>query len=260
MIPYYFDNASTTLIKPPSVAQGVAYAVNNFGNGGRGHYLHAQRAQREIYSARQKIAALVGVAEALNVAFTASFTDGLNMLVTSLLKPGDQVITTLTEHNSVLRPLYLRGCRLLFLECDPAGRVMVEGFTSLVTPLTRAVFVNHASNVTGFVAQVRQLCKLCRREGVPLVLDVSQSFGHVPLDEDCADIFVFTGHKGLFGPQGTGGIIVNGDFGLKIARTGGTGSDTFKPLQAEVMPDLFEAGTLNAPGIYGLGKGADFIT
>ncbi|MCL2674421.1 MAG: aminotransferase class V-fold PLP-dependent enzyme [Defluviitaleaceae bacterium] len=257
---YYFDNSSTTLVKPQSVTDGVAYAMRSFANAGRAFYSSAIDANREIYNTRAKIADLVGISEPLNVAFASSFTDAFNLLATSMLHEGDAVITTLTEHNSVLRPLYLKNCDISFLSCDTYGRIVPESFESCVGPRTRMMFLNHASNVIGCVADAKLFRKLCNDAGIILVLDVSQTFGHIPVHADSADIFVFTGHKGLFGPQGTGGIIANGDFDFRIARTGGTGDHTFEPLQAQVMPDVFEAGTLNTPGIYGLGKGVDFIT
>ena len=259
MTQYYFDNSSTTLTKPQSVTDGVAYAMRSFANAGRAFYSSATDANREIYSTRAKIAELVGIGDPLNVAFASSFTDAFNMLASSLLHEGDAVITTPTEHNSVLRPLYLKNCEVSYLSCDAYGRVMPESFASCLDPRTRMMFLNHASNVVGHVADARLFRKLCKDAGITLVLDVSQTLGHIPIDADCADIFVFTGHKGLFGPQGTGGIIVNGDFDFRIARTGGTGDHSFEPLQAQTMPGVFEAGTLNTPGIYGLGKGLDFI-
>ena len=259
MIPYYFDNSSTTLVKPPCVAEGVAFAINNFANAGRAVYTSATGAEREIFSARNKVAKLAGIGNPLNVAFTSSFTDGFNLLCQSLVNNGDSVITTLNEHNSVLRPLSLRNCNISYLRCDTHGRVLPESFEENLTPQTRFMFLNHASNVTGLVADARHLRKLCSGAGIPLILDISQSFGHVPIDAECADIFVFTGHKGLFGPQGTGGIIVNGSFNFRVARTGGTGSGTFNHLQDPSMPDVFEAGTPNSHGIYGLGKAIDFL-
>ena len=259
MIPFYFDNSSTTLIKPPGVADGVAYAIRSFANAGRAFYPGAISAEREVYNTRVKIADLVGVDEPLNVAFTASFTDGLNLLAGSLLEDGEPVITTIAEHNSVLRPLHLRNCTVAYLDSDDHGRVLPESFGACLTPRTRFMFLNHASNVTGSVADARLFRNLCSDAGIILILDVSQTFGHIPVCADLADIFVFTGHKGLFGPQGTGGIIANGHFNFRVARTGGTGEHSFEPLQPCAMPDVFEAGTLNSPGIYGLGKGVDFV-
>ena len=259
MTPFYFDNSSTTLIKPPGVAEGVAHAIGSFANAGRAFYPGAISAGREVYNTRAKIADLIGIGEPLNVAFTASFTDGLNLLAASLLEDGEHVITTITEHNSVLRPLHLRNCRVSYLDSDPHGRVLPESLGACLTPSTRFMFLNHASNVTGAVADAQLFRNLCRDAGVILILDVSQTLGHIPVYADSADIFVFTGHKGLFGPQGTGGIIANGHFDFRLVRTGGTGENSFEPLQSCAMPDVFEAGTLNSPGIYGLGKGVDFL-
>ncbi len=255
----YFDNSATTITKPPEVSEGVVYAINNFGNASRSSYDAAMQASREIYNTRAEIANLVGLENPLNVAFTSSSTESLNLVIGSLVKPEDGVITTVTEHNSVLRPLYLKGCQLDFLDCDDQGVLRIEDFEKLLRPETRFLVCTHGSNVTGNVTDVQRLYDLCQKNNIIMILDVSQTLGLIPVTVDMADVLCFTGHKGLFGPQGTGGIIVNGTLPFHIVKTGGAGVQSFERFQQKVMPDIFEAGTLNSHGIYGLQKGVQFI-
>lgn len=255
----YFDNSATTIIKPPEVSEGVAYAINNFGNASRSSYDAAMQASREIYNTRAEIAKLVGLENPLKVAFTSSSTESLNLVIGSLVKPEDAVITTVAEHNSVLRPLYLKGCQLDFLDCDDQGVLRIEDLEKLLRPETRFLVCTHGSNVTGNVTDVHRLYELCQKNNLIMILDVSQTLGLIPVTVDMADVLCFTGHKGLFGPQGTGGIIVNGTLPFDIVKTGGAGVQSFEKFQEKVMPDIFEAGTLNSHGIYGLQKGVQFI-
>jgi cysteine desulfurase family protein len=255
----YFDNSATTIMKPPEVAEAVSYAVNHFGNASRSFYDAAMLASREIYNTRAEIAGLVGLDEPLNVAFTSSSTDSLNLVIGSLIKKEDAVITTVTEHNSVLRPLYLKGCELDFLNCEDCGTLLADTFEKLLKPHTKYLVCTHGSNVTGNITDVRALHNLCKKHGITMILDISQTFGAIPVSIDMADIFCFTGHKGLFGPQGTGGIIVSGKYPFDIVKSGGAGVGSFDPFQQRDMPDVFEVGTLNSHGIYGLQKGVQFI-
>jgi len=255
----YFDNSATTLTKPPEVAEAVKYAINSFGNAGRSFYDAALTANREIFKTRLEIAKLIGLDEPLNVAFTSSSTESLNLVIGGLVKKEDSVVTTVTEHNSVLRPLYLKGCDLSFMGCDDDGNLLTDSFEKLINPRTRLLICTHGSNVTGNVTDVKTLYRVCKAGNIIMVLDISQTFGVVPVDIGMADIFCFTGHKGLYGPQGTGGIIVNGRFDFTAVKTGGAGVNSFDTRQSVEMPDIFEAGTLNAHGIYGLQKGVRFI-
>jgi len=278
----YFDNSATTLRKPPGVAEALAYAVNNFGNAGRSFYDAALLANREVFKTRLELAKLVGLSEALNVAFTSSATESLNLVIGGLVKKEDSVITTVLEHNSVLRPLYLKGCDLCFMDCDDSGNLLLktlenlikpeviakpagvcrqakpEGF-AITSPRPRFLFCTHGSNVTGNVIDAKKLRGICESHNITLVLDVSQTLGAIPVDIGMADIFCFTGHKALFGPQGTGGVIVNGSFDFSVVKTGGAGVNSFDMFQSKDMPDIFETGTLNSHGIYGLQKGVQFI-
>ena len=255
----YFDNSATTLQKPPEVAQAAAWAVDHLGNAGRSFYGAAMDAGREIYRTRTELAALIELDDPLRVALTSSATESLNLVIGGLVKQEDRVLTTVTEHNSVLRPLYLRGCALDFIGCDGKGVLELDSAESILRPETKFVIVSHGSNVTGNVTDVGRLRGLCREHGLTLILDISQTFGHIPVRADMADVLCFTGHKGLFGPQGTGGIIAAGGLPFEIVKTGGAGVNSFDRFQQKVMPDVFEAGTLNGPGLYGLQKGVQFV-
>ena len=256
----YFDNSATTLTKPPEVSQAVSYAINHFGNAGRSFHEAVQLANREIYKTREEITTLIGLDEPLNVAFTSSATESLNMVIAGLISKEDTVITTVTEHNSVLRPLYLTGCNLHMIDCDDNGNLLLDSLDELIQQHTPGCIVcTHGSNVTGNITDTRKLYNICKANNITLILDISQTFGTVPVDINMADIFCFTGHKGLYGPQGTGGIIVNGKKDFNITKTGGAGVNSFDKYQSKNTPDIFEAGTLNSHGIYGLQKGVRFI-
>jgi cysteine desulfurase family protein len=249
----YFDNSATTLVKPPEVA------VNSFGNAGRSFYDAVQLANREIFKTRMEIAKLIGLNEPLNVAFTSSATESLNLVISGLIGKEDSVITTVMEHNSVLRPLYLTGGDLKFIDCDDNGNLLVDSFEKLCNLSTRFLICTHGSNVTGNITDAKKLYDMCKTKGITMILDISQTFGAIPVDIGMADIFCFSGHKGLFGPQGTGVVITNGKFDFSIVKTGGAGVNSFNMFQPKEMPDVFEAGTLNSHGIYGLQKGVSFI-
>ena len=255
----YFDNSATTLMKPTEVAEAVAYAIRNFGNAGRSFYDAATLSNREIYATRVEIAKLIGCKEPLHVAFTSSATESLNMVIGGLVGKNDSVITTVLEHNSVLRPLYLSGCDLCFMGCDENGNLDIDSFEELLKPTTKFLVCTHGSNVTGNITNVRRLYEKCKVNGITMILDIAQTFGTIPTDICMADIFCFTGHKGLFGTQGTGGIIVSDEYEFSITKTGGAGVNSFDTFQQKCMPDIFEVGTLNSHGLYGLQKGVCFI-
>ena len=255
----YFDNSATTIMKPPGVAEAVAYAVNNFGNAGRSFCKPALLANREIFNTRLQIAKLVGLGDPLSVAFTSSATESLNLVIGGLVRKEDSVITTVTEHNSVLRPLYLTGCELIFIDCDDDGNLLIDSIDTLLKPSTRFLICTHGSNVTGNITEVKKLYNVCKSNHITMILDISQTLGTVSVNAEMADIFCFTGHKGLYGPQGTGGVIVNGKFDFNVVKTGGAGVNSFDMFQPKEMPDVFEVGSLNSHGIYGLQKGVRFI-
>lgn len=256
----YFDNAATTLQKPPQVAVAVAEAINTFGNPGRSFYAPAMEASRALYSARQAVAELVGLADPLGVALTSGATESLNLAINSLIAPEDGVITTVLEHNSVLRPLYRTGCSLSLIDCDDRGDLLLDKLPMLVTEDTRYLVCTHGSNLVGSLTDAYRLKEFCRCHGLRLILDVSQTLGSVEVKADMADVLCFTGHKALMGPQGTGGIIVGGDLPFRLVKTGGSGSRSFESTQPLAMPDIFEAGTHNAHGLAGLLAGVSHIS
>lgn len=255
----YFDSSATCFMRPPQVGEAFQYALDHFGNAGRSFYEAVMAANRAIYSTRREVASLIGLDDPLNVAFTASATESFNLVIPSLIQPEDEVITTVTEHNAVLRPLYLRGCSLRFIEVDDQGRLCLDHLESLLTPRTRFVVANHGSNVTGNINDIRRLHRFCQENDLRLIVDIAQTFGSYDVGIEDADVFCFTGHKGLLGPQGTGGIIVNGAIDFKRVKTGGAGWGSFNRFQADAMPDIFEAGTLNSHGLYALQAGIRFI-
>ncbi|MDR0489960.1 MAG: aminotransferase class V-fold PLP-dependent enzyme [Oscillospiraceae bacterium] len=255
----YFDNSATTVTKPPGVAEAIAFAVNNFGNAGRSFHNPVLLANREIYNTRVEIAKLIGLDNPLDVAFTSSSTESLNLVIGGLVKAEDSVITTVAEHNSVLRPLYLKGCDLSFIDCDDSGNLMLDSLERLAGSSAKYLICTHGSNVTGNITDVKTLYRVCKSSNITMILDISQTFGTVPVNIGMADIFCFTGHKGLFGPQGTGGVITNGKFDFEIVKTGGAGVNSFDMFQSKDMPDIFETGTQNGHGIHGLQQGVRFI-
>lgn len=260
----YFDNAATTLMKPPTVAEAVARAITSFGGVGRGVYESSIAAGMAVFETRTQIAELFNAPSAKDVAFTANATEALNIIVSGLLQSGDHVITTAASHNSVLRPLYRKqeqGCELSILPVSPDGSIDYDEFESLFKPNTRLALLTHASNLTGDVYDIETMAQICRTQGVLSVIDTAQTAGHVSIDmqEAGIDILVFTGHKSLFGPQGTGGLCLNGDIEIPPFMVGGSGTQSYSHYHPERMPERLEAGTLNSHGIAGLSAGLAFI-
>lgn len=260
----YLDNAATTLQKPRPVGQAMLDALQTAGNPGRGAHEPTLHAARLVYETRTALAELLGADDPSCIAFTANATQSLNMALCGLLHPGDHVLTTVCEHNSVLRPLYRlqkNGVQLDFVEADARGVLRYEQFEQKLRPNTRAVVISHASNVTGNVADVAFVADFTKKHDLLLVLDATQTAGIRPLDVKTlgADVLCFTGHKGLLGPQGTGGAYVRP--GLRVAPlvVGGSGVHSFAEEHPAQMPTALEAGTLNVPGIAGLGAGVRWI-
>lgn len=260
----YLDNAATTLQKPRPVGQAMLDALQTAGNPGRGAHEPTLHAARLVYETRTALAELLGADDPSCIAFTANATQSLNMALCGLLHPGDHVLTTVCEHNSVLRPLYRlqkNGVQLDFVEADARGVLRYEQFEQKLRPNTRAVVISHASNVTGNVADLAFVADFTKKHGLLLVLDAAQTAGIRPLDAKTlgADVLCFTGHKGLLGPQGTGGACVRP--GLRVAPlvVGGSGVHSFAEEHPAQMPTALEAGTLNVPGIAGLGAGVRWI-
>jgi cysteine desulfurase family protein len=260
----YFDSAATSLHKPDSVADAVYDAIRNMGNCGRGAYEASLNASRMVFNTRMQLAKLFQVKDCSRIAFTSNATESLNIAIKGLLRTGDHVITTELEHNSVLRPLYemeRQGVELSFVKCDSLGRIWPEQIESQIKAGTKAVICTHCSNLTGNVIDITAIGDLCRKNNLTFVVDASQTAGVFPIDVEQMgiDILCFTGHKGLLGPQGIGGIYVGENISLNPLKTGGSGSQTFHKAHPVSMPDLLEAGTLNVPGIAGLHAGVTYL-
>ena len=252
----YLDNAATTLRKPPAVAEAVLEAMGSFGNSGRGAYGEALDAGRCIYETRLLLGELFRC-PADHVCFTPNSTAALNTAIAGLLSPGDHVISTDWEHNSVLRPLYrfrAQGGSVDFLPADRQGRLDLDQLPALLQRETKAVVCTHASNLTGDVMDLSRVGSFCRRHGLLFVLDASQTAGVLPIDMEAlgVDVLCFTGHKSLLGPQGTGGLCVRPGVEIRPLLTGGTGVQSYRETQPEAYPTRLEAGTLNGHGLAGL--------
>ena len=261
----YLDNAATTMHKPQTVIDAVTQAMCSLGNAGRGATSGALDAARTIHGCRANLARLLGCPRADHVCFTPNSTAALNIAINGVVRPGDRVVSTVLEHNSVLRPLNRlaveRGVTIEHAGCDANGALDYDELERLVTPGTRAVVVTHASNVTGNAVDVARVAAMAHAAGALVIVDASQSAGamHVDMQAMGLDVVCFTGHKGLMGPQGTGGLAVADGVDVAPWAMGGTGVHSFDALQPLEWPTRLEAGTLNGHGIAGLSAGLDFI-
>lgn len=261
----YLDNAATTMRKPQTVIDAVTQAMCSLGNAGRGATSGALDAARTIHACRAKLARLLGCPRADHVCFTSNSTAALNTVINGVVRPGDRVVTTVLEHNSVLRPLNRlaaeRGVTVEYAGCDANGVLDYDELERLVTSGTRAVVVTHASNVTGNAVDIARVAAMAHAAGALVIVDASQSAGtaHIDMRAMGLDVVCFTGHKGLMGPQGTGGLAVAEGIDVAPWAMGGTGVHSFDALQPLEWPTRLEAGTLNGHGIAGLSAGLDFI-
>ena len=261
----YLDNAATTMHKPQTVIDAVVQAMCSLGNAGRGATSGALDAARTIHGCRAKLARLLGCPRADHVCFTPNSTAALNTVINGVVRPGDRVVTTVLEHNSVLRPLNRlaaeQGVTVEHAGCDANGVLDYDELERLVTPGTRAVVVTHASNVTGNSVDIVRVAAMAHAVGALVIVDASQSAGtaHIDMQTMGLDVVCITGHKGLMGPQGTGGLAVAEGVDVAPWAMGGTGVHSFDPLQPLEWPTRLEAGTLNGHGIAGLSAGLDFI-
>ncbi len=260
----YMDNAATTLHKPDAVKTAVLAALDTMGNAGRGASEPALDASRIIYGAREKLARFFNAESAAQIVFTANSTESLNIAIKGLICPGDHVITTVLEHNSVLRPLYEcreRGAELSILGCDEKGNISYDEMEREVKENTKAIVCTHASNLTGNMIDLKKVGKIAGKHGLLFVVDASQTAGVWPVDvrENGIDVLCFTGHKGLMGPQGTGGMYVRPGVRIRPLLSGGSGIDTYNPHHPSQMPTALEAGTLNGHGIAGLSAAVSFL-
>ena len=260
----YLDNAATTLHKPPEVAEAVKRAILTAGNAARGAHGVSLSASRTVFDTRQKLAKLFSCPIPDHVVFTMNSTEALNIAIYGLLSPGDHVISTDLEHNSVLRPLYdlqTRGVRVDFVPADRLGNVRCEEFEALLRENTKAIVCTHASNLTGNVLDIAKIGKIAHAHGALLIVDGSQTAGTFPIDMQKMgiDVFCFTGHKGLMGPQGTGGLCIRPGMEIRPLLRGGTGVHSYDKDQPLAYPTRLEAGTLNSHGLAGLDAALDFL-
>ncbi len=261
----YFDNAATTLTKPPEVAQAVVEALGSFGGVGRGVHAASLDAGMAVYETRAALARLLGAPSASRVSFTCNVTESLNIAIAGLLCPGDRAVTTAASHNSVLRPLYRKrdeeGCEIAIAPIMANGGLDDDAFARMMTPGTKVVVATHASNLTGDVYDIAHMASLAHEVGALFVVDAAQTAGLVPIDmaRDGIDVVAFTGHKSLYGPQGTGGLAVTDDVSIPPFKVGGTGMHSYDERHPVRMPESLEAGTLNGQGIAGLAAGVAYI-
>lgn len=260
----YLDSSATSFLKPPQVAEAVFRSFNTIGNAGRGAHAPTLNASRLIYDTREKLAALFGTPDPSRIAFTCNATEALNIAIHGAIHPGEHVITTACEHNSVLRPLYLKekeGTELTIIPADKKGRIRYDLLESSVKSNTSAIVLTHASNLSGNVTDLAFVSNFAKKHRLLLIVDASQTAGSLPINvvKMGIDILCFTGHKGLFGPQGTGGLYVREGLTLSPLKSGGSGVHSFDRQHPTDMPTALEAGTLNGHGIAGLNAGLDYI-
>jgi cysteine desulfurase family protein len=264
----YFDNAATSYPKPEEVTQAMVHFSREIGaSPGRSGHRLAIEAGRIVFEARERISQLFGVKDSSRVVFGLNATEGINQGLKGLLRPGDHVITSSMEHNSVMRPLRAmmkEGVQAAILSCSPEGFLDPSDVKKAIRPNTRMVVLNHASNVVGTLQPLAEIGEVCRRQGVLFFVDAAQSAGAAPLDmeREKIDLLAFTGHKALFGPQGTGGLVLGervDEKELVPVKRGGTGSRSEQEEHPDFLPDLCESGTPNAVGLAGLLAGLEFV-
>lgn len=258
------DNAATTMRKPESVIEAVVNAMNSMGNAGRGAHAASLSASRVIYNTREALARFFGAEDPRQIVFTNNSTESLNIAIKGILEPGDHVVTTMLEHNSVLRPLYeleQKGVTITFVKSDLQGRISYEEMEHSIQENTKAIVCTNGSNLTGNYVDIKRVGEIAKRKGVLLVVDASQTAGVYPIHvrEMNIDILCFTGHKSLLGPQGTGGMYVRTGLQLKPLKSGGSGVQTYSKHHPYEMPTALEAGTLNGHGIAGLGAAIEYL-
>ncbi|MDG2385729.1 MAG: aminotransferase class V-fold PLP-dependent enzyme [Pirellulaceae bacterium] len=264
----YLDNAATSWPKPDTVFHAIdAYQRRSGAPAGRGAYQEAIDVQRTIEQTRLAIAQLISVEKAQQIIFAYSGTDALHLAIGDWLQKGDHVITTVCDHNSTLRPLShlqrARGIDLTHLGVDSDGVISIDDFTSSIRDDTRLVAMVHASNVTGAIQPLEAVGQICRQRGIPFLVDAAQTIGHcaVSVKELHCDLLAAPGHKGMLGPLGTAFLYLSKTMSERLTpvRMGGTGSQSELDEQPDRMPDKFESGNLNVPGIVGLQQGLEFI-
>ena len=258
----YLDSAATTFQKPPSVTAAMQDALLTMSSPGRGGYPAAMKAAETAFQCRSELAELFGVGNPERVVFTSSATHGLNIAIKSLVPPGGKAVVSGYEHNAVTRPLTALGAEVSAAEAPLFRQSEVAAaFDRLIVPGTDAVICNHISNVFGFILPIEDIAAVCRRRKVPLIVDASQSAGVLPLDMTAlgAAFIAMPGHKGLYGPQGTGVLLCGESVPVRTLLEGGTGSLSIHQEMPDFLPDRLEAGTHNMPGIAGLLEGVRYV-
>lgn len=261
----YLDNAATSWPKPDAVCGAMIECIQKYGaNPGRSGHRMAMQAGEKVYECRENLARLFGIENPLQIAFTANATEAINLAVKGLLVPGDHVIISSMEHNAVVRPLKkleTRGVELSIVKADLSGQVDLRAIEKSIKPNTRLLLVTHASNVTGTVNDLEPMGQLAKKHKIIFMVDAAQTAGKYPVNVGLMgiDLLAFPGHKGLLGPQGTGGLYIREGLLLDSLKEGGTGSISESLLQPDFLPDRYESGTLNTPGIAGLNEGIKYI-
>lgn len=260
----YFDNAATTLRKPETVVKAVANAILTMGNASRGAHEAALSSMRILYDTRAELCEIFHGDSPERTVFTSNSTMALNIAIQGLFSPGDHVITTALEHNSVLRPLYLmesRGVCLTVISADQKGNIHYDDFEKNIRPSTKAIVCTHASNLTGNTLDLFRIGDICRRHGLYFVVDASQTAGVLPINmkEMNISVLCFTGHKGMMGPQGTGGLLVKEGIHIRPLLVGGSGVHSYSKTHPATLPTALEAGTLNTHGIAGLHAALEYL-
>lgn len=260
----YLDNAATTMHKPQEVVDAVAAAMCSMGNAGRGAHAASLGASRTVFETRERLAAFFHAENPKQIVFTANSTESLNVALKGTLKPGEHVISTVLEHNSVLRPLYAleeQGVEVTLLKSNLQGMIDYEDFERAIKENTKMIVCTHGSNLTGNVLDIKRIGQIAKKHGLLFVVDASQTAGVFPIDvQDMQiDILCFTGHKGLLGPQGTGGMYVREGVTVRPLKVGGSGVQTYNKKHPTEMPTALEAGTLNGHGIAGLDAAIGYL-
>lgn len=260
----YMDNAATTMQKPECVMEAVMAAMRSMGNAGRGAHAASLDASRTIYGTREELSEFFHAESPKQIVFTCNSTESLNIAIKGTLEPGDHVITTEMEHNSVLRPLYdmeEKGVELTILPANEQGMICYDDFEKAIRANTKAIICTNGSNLTGNMIDVKRVGEIAKKHDLLFIVDASQTAGVYEIDvQDMQiDILCFTGHKGLLGPQGTGGMYVRSGVHVNPLKCGGSGVDTYNKHHPKEMPTALEAGTLNGHGIAGLGAGVHYI-
>ena len=261
----YLDNAATTFPKPERVYQAVDECMREYAaNPGRSGHKLSLKAGREIYKTRELVAKLFNISNPMQLIFTSNATDSLNLALKGILNPSDHVIVSSLEHNSLIRPLKglsEKSISLSVVKCNPEGSINLDDIQKAINPNTRMIAMTHASNVLGTILPLKEIGELCRKNNLLFLVDASQTAGicHIDVNEMACDFLAAPGHKSLLGPQGTGILYIKEGLELRTLKEGGTGSKSEEITQPLILPDRYESGTLNTPGIVGLGAGIEFI-